>query len=1165
VIVTPAGTRDSRVITTDSLGDYKVAVSPPGAEYLIHIASNGYTSVDARRRAVPGDSVIQFDVALKRSAQQLPTVNVRTSRRQRPPKNDRNPDLGPGTDEQLLGSDRFGGIVAAAATIPGVTLIPGADGAAPNFSVLGLSPSQNAVTLNGLSLSAPTIPTSAFASTRFQLNQTDPTVGGFSGALVAVTLYPGGNYTFGNVSLSLDDPILQGTDPIGRAFGQRYRTVQMTANRFGPLVRDRLTYNVAAQLGRRTSDAVTLSQADPQALDEIGISRPSVERFTRTLDSLGVPSAPSEMPSFVTVDNGSFLGRLDIDPTPARTLALTGNANWRRTTPTSLGPTTLPTRGGVLEVGGGGLQVEYARYIEDFYLSRTRAGFSVSAVRGDPLTALPEGRVLTSSTLANGSSGLSTLTFGGLSAFPQHTNQWQWQATQEVSWFVPTNKHRPKLAGGVAIDGFRNDALPNSLGTFTFSSLDALAQGRPTSYVRQLSGGDWNARQSYVWGAFQDLIRLTDRFAVSFGARAEAQRIGSVPGYNASLDQALGVRTDVVPRAVALLPRAGFNWAFGRTNTKVTMSGAQPTGSVSGAIGAYRATISTSALGPVLAGTGLPDALTQIACVGPAAPTPDWAAYARDVQNVPERCAGAAGAGSFSTSAPNITAYEPGYDAPRAWRANLAIARSGLFGLRTSIAATYSLNLKQPTVTDRNFAGIPRLFLVSEENRPVFASPSEIDAATGGINPLASRLNSGFSRVINLSSDLRSQIRQVVVSVAPGGSGSFASRTWSLSYAYASVRDQARGLDGNTAGDPRDVEWGTSAGDIRHTVSGALGFTFAPSTYLSLVAQLRSGVPFTPIVQGDINGDGFSNDRAFIVDPSRSSDPAVGSAIRQLLVGSPAAVRDCLARQLGHIAIRNSCRGPWTATMAITGGASLRVLGVPRRGNVSLTINNPLGAVDQLMHGTAIRGWGQPAQPNPVLLAVTGFDTLAQRFVYAVNPLFGDTRPARNSFRAPFGLTIAVNLPLGTPYSRQQLNEVLGAGRDQKGEKLTWEQIKQRYENASFFDPISVIMRARDSLFLTRDQAIRLREIGDAYSAAKDTIWTGLAKELAAEGASYDVNAALHRVHDARRLAFDALARAAAGVRQVLTPEQLRLIAPEVQQMLDERGIRMLRDSDLDS
>ena len=92
-------------------------------------------------------------------------------------------------------------------------------------------------------------------------------------------------------------------------------------------------------------------------------------------------------------------------------------------------------------------------------------------------------------------------------------------------------------------------------------------------------------------------------------------------------------------------------------------------------------------------------------------------------------------------------------------------------------------------------------------------------------------------------------------------------------------------------------------------------------------------------------------------------------------------------------------------------------------------IANPLGGIDQLLHGsTNLRGWGLSAVPDPRLYSVRGFDSLARQFKYEVNPRFGITSPANSSVRAPFRLELAVSLSVGPPMALQQLERWVQVG-----------------------------------------------------------------------------------------------------------------------------------------
>jgi hypothetical protein len=137
------------------------------------------------------------------------------------------------------------------------------------------------------------------------------------------------------------------------------------------------------------------------------------------------------------------------------------------------------------------------------------------------------------------------------------------------------------------------------------------------------------------------------------------------------------------------------------------------------------------------------------------------------------------------------------------------------------------------------------------------------------------------------------------------------------------------------------------------------------------------------VVSSDINGDGFRNDRAFVFDSATlgSADPILASGMRELLASGSSAARSCLGSQVGRIAARGSCQEPWSSTSNMTVGFNPIKFRLPQRLNLSLYVNNALGAADLLVHGEKNRrGWGQAINPDATLLFVRGFDPAAQRF-----------------------------------------------------------------------------------------------------------------------------------------------------------------------------------------
>src|SRR6185503_1170038 len=125
--------------------------------------------------------------------------------------------------------------------------------------------------------------------------------------------------------------------------------------------------------------------------------------------------------------------------------------------------------------------------------------------------------------------------------------------------------------------------------------------------------------------------------------------------------------------------------------------------------------------------------------------------------------------------------------------------------------------------------------------------------------------------------------------------------------------------------------------------------------------------------------------------PTSSDTAAAGMA--QLLAGTSGHAHECLARQIGHIAERNSCRAPWSSNASLNITLDRAKFRMPQRASISLSVSNPLGAADLLVNPGHLRGWGQTPSPDNTLLYVRGFNSQTRQFKYEVNQRFGATRP----------------------------------------------------------------------------------------------------------------------------------------------------------------------------
>jgi hypothetical protein len=114
------------------------------------------------------------------------------------------------------------------------------------------------------------------------------------------------------------------------------------------------------------------------------------------------------------------------------------------------------------------------------------------------------------------------------------------------------------------------------------------------------------------------------------------------------------------------------------------------------------------------------------------------------------------------------------------------------------------------------------------------------------------------SRAMNASASF-----SVLPQGAPNAQARFNWRRMSFnaSYALGSVRSDSAGAFAAPATGTFDTEWGPSAGDVRHRMSGGFSTTAVRNLSANFTWSAASGVPYTLMTGRDDNGDLIFNDR----------------------------------------------------------------------------------------------------------------------------------------------------------------------------------------------------------------------------------------------------------------------------------------------------------------
>jgi hypothetical protein len=236
-------------------------------------------------------------------------------------------------------------------------------------------------------------------------------------------------------------------------------------------------------------------------------------------------------------------------------------------------------------------------------------------------------------------------------------------------------------------------------------------------------------------------------------------------------------------------------------------------------------------------------------------------------------------------------------------------------------------------------------------------------------------------------------------------------------------------------------------------------------------------------------------------------------------------------------------------------------LKLPKRATIGLSISNPIGVVDYAVHGgDDIRGWGQAIPPDQNLLFVRGFDPVKKEFLYEVNQRFGSTRPRESAVRSLPFVSLSVNVDIGVTRERQVLTQRLDAGRTRPGERATWDFVKILGQT-TIPNPIAMILLAERDLGLTRAQADSLANMNLRFNNFADSVWTPMARALAALPDTYSRSEAYGQYVRAREVTVDYLLAVVGTVKDVLSPSQRRKLPPQIATYLDKRVLEFLRSS----
>jgi hypothetical protein len=514
-----------------------------------------------------------------------------------------------------------------------------------------------------------------------------------------------------------------------------------------------------------------------------------------------------------------------------------------------------------------------------------------------------------------------------------------------------------------------DDALIEPGGHWFFTSLDSLAMGQASRYVRDfpVAGASQVAfRVNQVGVYLQDDWQPTPRLTLTAGVRMDVPFVPTAPTQNAAALRDLGINTALTPSGNVLWsPRFGVNYDVSGRGTTVLRGGA----------GLFAGHPAYVWFRNVYGSTGI--RAQSLQCEGDEVPV-----FTLDPAHQPASCA-VAPARSI-----NLAYFDPAFRFPRTLKLALGADHRLPGGIIATLDFLYSRSVNAVQIVDMNLRG-PIGASAGEGGRLLYGS---IDPSNGVARPdRPSDDLRGVYQLQNGSGDRSYSFTVQLSKLLLNGTG------LSAAYTYTDAKDRmsmdANVADLNLGGTPvngtlQQRELRTSLWERPHKVT-VVGTTNLPLGFrLGLTYIGMSGAPFTYVATGDPNADGFrptfetSNDAVYV--PRSAGDISLADPADWYWLGHYILNEPCLRSQRGRLLERNSCRDPWVHETQARLSKRFQIAG--RRGfEVTADLFNVLNFISGDW-GLVRHTFGDVGNTVP-LLDLLGYDVANGRGVYAFLPV----------------------------------------------------------------------------------------------------------------------------------------------------------------------------------
>lgn len=815
-----------------------------------------------------------------------------------------------------------------------VTLTPQISTKGPGNSGGGMNNRFNAIQIDGSvandlfglgstgqpggSANAKQIPLGAVKEYQVVLSPFDVRQGNFTGALINAVTKSGTNElhgelfgTFRNEKMERDVPYLR-QNPFSQS--------QYGGSLGGPIVRDRLHFFVAGELQDQNQPASGPYFGQPaSAAVPIPVSTADFARFQNVLQSqYGYPAigGGDQIQRHNPLANG--FARFDLSNLPfnSRLVARYNYANGKQDYPNTRSQSTFAasnngytfnssTNSGLLQ-----LFTNLANGASNEFLT----GYTtIRDFRGVPLQA----PYVVVRNVPNPAGGTTSLTAGTEnSSQGNQLDQDIFELTDNIT--VPWRSHRFTIGTKNEFFKVRNLFSQNSLGNYTFGSLDSLALGLPTRVQvgTKLDNSDGAARfHARTLGFYaEDEWQATNNLTFTGGLRVDLPALTDQPGTNPKIQQLLGINTASVPKNNAQWsPRFGFNWDV--TGNQMNQ--------LRGGSGVFVGRPAYVWLSNLFGNSGV-NGYGNFTCSLPS----NSPRFPGATGPVPTNCVG-------TNAAPTITVntVDPNLKFPAAWRSSLGYDRRLPWDMVGTVEGMYTRMVENFFYQN---IGLPDNPIGTDAHgRALYG-----DLVRGNVVPsykagLSDVINLGDERTKDYSYSLTGRLQKRFARSFEGSLAYTYSHSYDVQDLTSSVAYSNWQYGRPYAGRQDEQTLYPSKWDTPHRVVAQGTYTFSRTkTDLSFIYTGESGVPFTVVYSGDLNGDGsLNNDPIYVPknarDPNEiqfSSTPSATVAQQQDAFEGFINSLSCFNSQRGQIMQRNSCRFPWTQEIDLSVRQSLPTL-----------------------------------------------------------------------------------------------------------------------------------------------------------------------------------------------------------------------------------------------